>query len=322
MLELILERSPMAKPLTRTQALENRAFLSALGRTGNLRLACREVGLKYGTIQHRRRVHPAFALRCEAALGSAQARLNRRLTLRRPLTLPRADARGSLPLPRRGEGPAFRTAGGELTICRLASGKLQMRRAQPGKLTREAEQAFLAALGATCNMSLAAAAAGSCFNAFNRRRRKDAAFAREVRLALSQGYDALEWALIESGSPASHEHDDWRHNDPPAIPPMSVGEALQLMYLHQKEARLLGEPDWLKRRRGESRAAHSERLTAMAEERDRRAREAFEIAEAGRRERGLPAWGPAGEAVREAARLGLPDLAQVTGWSRASSGSR
>ena len=161
-------------------------------------------------------------------------------------------------------------------------------------------------------------AAGSCFNAFNRRRKKDAAFAREVRLALSQGYDALEWALIESASPASHEHDDWRHNDPPAMPPMSVSQALQLMSLHQKEARLLGEPDWLKRRRGESREAHSERLAAMAEERERRAREAFEIAEAGRRERGEPAWGPAGEAVR----LGLPDLAQVTGWSRASSGSR
>jgi hypothetical protein len=124
----------MAKPLTRAQALQNRAFLKALGRTGNLRLACREVGLKYGTIQHRRRSHPAFALRCEAALASAQARL-------------------------------------------------------------------------------------------------------------------------------------------------------------------LGEPDWLKRRRGESREAHSERLAAMAEERDRRAREAFEVAEVVRRERGEPAWGPAGEAV-------------------------
>jgi len=48
-----------------------------------------------------------------------------------------------------------------------------MRRAQPGKLTREAEQAFLAALSVTCNMSLAAAAVGADFNAFNRRRKKD-----------------------------------------------------------------------------------------------------------------------------------------------------
>jgi hypothetical protein len=51
--------------------------------------------------------------------------------------------------------------------------------------------------------------------------------------------------------------------------------------------RLLSEPDWLKRRRGESRAAHSERLTPMAEERDRHVR----LSEAERWARGLPAWG-------------------------------
>ncbi|MFL6726596.1 MAG: hypothetical protein ACJ8FS_08790 [Sphingomicrobium sp.] len=30
--------------------LENRAFLNALRGTGNVRLACRELGLKYGTM--------------------------------------------------------------------------------------------------------------------------------------------------------------------------------------------------------------------------------------------------------------------------------
>jgi hypothetical protein len=190
-----------------------------------------------------------------------------------------------------------------------------VRRAQAGKLTREAEQAFLAAVSATCNLSLAAAAVGANFNAFNRRRRKDPGFAREVRLALSQGYDRLELAVVEASLPRAHEQDDWRHNEQPAMPPTSVNQALQLLYLHQKEARLTAEPDWLKRRRGESREAHNERLSAMAEERDRRAREAFAIAEAERWERGEPAWGPAGEAVRR--ELGLPDLAQVTGWSRA-----
>ena len=65
----------MARPLTRAQALENRAFLKALRRSNNVRLACREAGLKYGTMQHRRRVHPAFALRWDAALAFAAARL-------------------------------------------------------------------------------------------------------------------------------------------------------------------------------------------------------------------------------------------------------
>jgi hypothetical protein len=64
----------MARPLTRTQALENRAFLKVLQRTGNVRLACREVGVKYGTMQDRRKKHPGFALKWEAALVGAAAR--------------------------------------------------------------------------------------------------------------------------------------------------------------------------------------------------------------------------------------------------------
>jgi hypothetical protein len=204
-----------------------------------------------------------------------------------------------------------------------------MRRAQPGKLTREAEQAFLAALSATCNVALSAAAVGASEAAFHRRRRKDPAFAREMRMALSQGYLELETALFASIRPDSHEHDDWRSNEPPATPPMTVNQVLQLLYLHQKEARLLTEPDHIRQRRGESDEAHMERLSAMHEEWLRREREKFEVAEAQRWERGEPAWGLAGEAVRkelglgprflgdDEAGFGLPDLAQVTGWSRA-----
>ena len=302
----------MARPLTRGQALQNRAFIKVLRKTGNVRLACRELGLKYGTMQHRRMMHPAFALRWDAALAFAQARFDE-VGRKRPST--RATKRPlTQPSPAEGRG-LFRTAGGEMVLCRRNDGKLQMRRAQPGKLTREAEQAFLAALSATCNVSLAAAAVGSCFNAFARRRRKDQAFAREMRLALQRGYEALEMALLAGHAAASHEHDDWRHNDPPPIPPMTANQALQLMYLHQKAALLVDEPTPMRRRKGESHEALCERLALMAEARDERAREAFEAAEAERHERGLPAWGPAGEEVRR--RLGLPDLAQVTGWSRA-----
>jgi hypothetical protein len=299
----------MARPLTRAQALENRVFLKALRRCGNVRLACRELGLKYGTMQHRKRVHPGLALRWDAALVFAQAGFER-VERRGPSTALRA-----VPLPQEPGGGSFRTAGGEMVICRRNDGRLQMRRAQPGKLTRETEQAFLAAVAASCNMSLAAAAVGSCFNAFKRRRDTDPAFARELRLARARGYERLEMALHEAGLAASHEHDDWRRNDLPAMPPMTVNQALQLMHLHQKEARLLSEPERIRRRRGESEQAHSERLAQMAEERDRRAREEFELAEAERWAQGLPAWGPAGEEARR--RLGLPDLAQVTGWSRA-----
>ena len=86
----------------------------------------------------------------------------------------------------------------------------------------------------------------------------------------------------------------------------------------------------MRRRRGESNTARRERLALMAEAREQRAREAFEVAEAERMERGEPAWGPAGEMERarlgprfrgdDDKGLGLPDLAQVSGWSRADAG--
>jgi hypothetical protein len=323
----------MSRPLTRTQALQNRAFLSLLRRTGNVRLACREVGLKYGTMQHRRRMHPAFAAKWDAALVVARARLadkyakegrsrgvnprdvdQARSATRRPV-LNISSTEAQLCSAKPPFCSVFRTVGGECVIVRLKNGTVQVRRAQPGKLTAAAEQAFLAALSATCNIRLSAAAVGAAEAAFFRRRRKDQAFAREMRMALEDGYLALEAALLESGLAGAHEHDEWRHNEPPATPPMTANQALQLLYLHQKEARLTAEPWWLRRRRGESAEAHSERLALMAEERDRLAREEFEVAEAERWARGLPAWGPAGEAVRK--ELGLPDLAQIAGWSKA-----
>ena len=348
----------MSRPLTRTQALQNRAFLKLLRRTGNVRLACREVGLKYGTMQHRRKQHAHFAAAWDAAVVFAQVGLAGKYgsqslghgseshdhvgRVRLPFGSPARRPAGAVSAhndasPDQARGPltvssaaSFRTAGGEPVLRRTRNGKLQLQRAQPGKLTPVAEQAYLAALSATCNMALAAAAVGAAFNAFVRRRRKDPAFAREERMALIAGYEQLEMALLEAGFAGSHEHDDWRSNAPPPIPPMTANQALQLLYLHHKTARLNAiEPHMIRRRPREPEEVHHERLVQMAEARLQRGRDEFDVAEAARWERGEPAWGPAGEAVRRelglsergeedgGGELGLPDLAQVTGWSRA-----
>ena len=285
----------MARPLTRAQALDNAAFLKALRRSGNVRLAAREIGMKYGTIQHRRRVHPGFAQECDAAIALAQADCEIAGGRAAPLaakTALHADDRG------------HRTRGGETTVVRRNDGKLQIRSAQPGKLTRECEQAFLAALSATANVRLSAAAAGASVAAFYRRRRKNGAFAREMRLALEMGYERVEAALLEAGQPDSYRDDAWRHNDPPPVPPMTFDQAMQLLYHHQKEVRLEAEPPQIKRRRGESSEAHSYRLGAMYEQRQQRARAAYDVAEAARRE------GREGSPHEPEAPV-LPDLAQV-----------
>jgi hypothetical protein len=290
----------MPRPFTRTQALENQAFLKALERVGNIRLAARQTGLKYGTVQHRRRHHPAFAAECDAALALAHSHLLDQGG-QQPPSASRAD---------RSIG-AYRTTGGEGAVVRRRDGKLQLRAAQPGKLTRQCEQAFLAALSATANVRLSAAAAGASVAAFYRRNRKNPAFAREMRMALETGYLRLEMALIESFEPASHRDDAWRSNDPPPIPQMTANQALQLLYLHQKEARLRAEPAHIKRRRGEHHEAHIVRLRAMYQADLQREQEKFLVAEAERRARGEPwLFGP--EILPP-----LPALDQVTGWSKA-----
>lgn len=199
-------------------------------------------------------------------------------------------------------------------MARRRDGTFQVRRAHAGRLTRAAEQAFLAALSATCNVRLAAAAAGTQCTHFYRRRLENPAFAREWGLALAQGYERIAAALLAGFMPESHEGDEWRHNDPPEMPAMTPDQALQLMYLHQKEVMGQHEPPHLKRRRGEAREAHSERLSIMGEARLAREREKYRVAEAAR---AAGTWRPAGEKPLYT----LPDLSQVTGWSRGKAGA-
>jgi hypothetical protein len=270
--------------------MENAEFLRHLRRTGNASTAARAVGFERGRFLERRRKHPGFALQWDAALALAHGALGRAA-------------------PASPERPISLT--GEPHIVRGKSGRLHIRKARSRTIDHAARQNFLAALSATANVVLSAAAAGYSTNAIYEHRRRNPAFAREWRLALERGYERLKLALLETGLPESFADDDWRCNDSPALPPMTVSQALHLMHLHRKEALDLDEPPHLKRRRGENREAHLIRLSEMYEARRERERMKYRIAEAERLARGEPTyhrWEP-GE---------LPDLAQVTGWSRAS----
>ena len=223
----------MARPstpdkFTRRQAAQNAAFLAALRRTGNVREAACTLGYNRSTFTKRRAAHPAFAAKWNAALVMANAALN----------LPSRLREGS------GEGSAKNAAlpTGSPTTTRTANGRLQLRRPPANRLGHAAEQAFLTALSATANVRLSAAAAGFSHSAFYARRKASPAFAREMRLALAAGYEQVESALIAGFLPGAHDHDAWRHNDPPPIPPMTANQALQLLHLHAKTVHLQEEP--------------------------------------------------------------------------------
>lgn len=277
----------MPQPLTRAQQLENAAFLRHLRRTGNASEAARAIGASLGRFSWRRAQHPAFALRWDAAMAVAYAALK--------------DERGGARSPRIGEPHIRRTCGGHL----------QLQRAQAGMVDHASRQRFLAALSATANVSLAAAAAGHSPVSFYRHRHRDPGFAREWLLALELGYDRLKMALLESWQVESAADDDWRHNAPPEMPPMTPAQALHLMQLHQKEVVLGTKPLTGRLRPGETREARLAMLALLYEARQEREALKFRIAEAERLARGEPThqrWAPGD----------LPDLSQVTGWSQAN----
>ena len=288
----------MARPLNRNQQLENAAFLKALRRTGNVRLAARETGVAYGTMQYRRRQHPALATKWDTALAFAGARL-RAKGLQGPVATATDD------------DAALRTKGGEPVVVRLRSGALQVRRAQPGKVTRQAEQGFLLALSATANISLAAASVGVAEAAFHRRKRQNPGFAREMRWALAQGVARLEEALMAGFLQSSHDDDAWRHNEAPDPPRVTPQQALQLIYLNQKAATIGWEELRRRRRPGETADEQSAAIGVQYRLRVKRdaentVREGIEALAA--RLAPSPHEPPAPV---------LPDLAQVTGWSKA-----
>lgn len=278
---------PRPRPLTRAQQMENAAFLRHLRKSGNTVTAARALGFPRGRFDKRRAKHPAFAQQWDAALAIAHAAL--------------AGARIGTIAP----------TDGEPYIRRSNSGRWQIRRAQAGLIDHAVRQRFLASLSATANVSLSAAAAGFRPDALYRHRKRNPAFAREWQLALEMGYERLKTALLESALVESFADDDWRHNDPPAIPPMTASQALQLLYLHQKEVQLGSHPLLGRLRPGETREARSMKLALIHEHRMEQEALKYRIAEAERLARGEPTyhrWAP-GE---------LPDLSQVTGWSKAS----
>lgn len=308
----------MARPFTRAQAHQNRRFLDALAETGNARLAARELGLNRSTFTKRRAKHAAFAQDWAAALAAAHARFHlaggpRAPEQQSPLPSRERAGRGG-----RGAGldgrsrEQLRTQGGEPTIVRLKSGRLQLRLAPAGRMTRAAEQAFFAALSASANVRLSAAAAGFAHSSFYARRRKAAAFAREMRLALKQGYERLELAALVAARPESHADDRWRHNQPPPIPPMSPDQALQLLFLHEKSVHQSWEQPHRRRRHGEPWETYTERLRAMWRSEKSREAEAAALRRAARYETSGD-WRFADEQPAP----DLPPLHLVTGWSRA-----
>jgi hypothetical protein len=271
----------------RRQRLENEAFLAALRRTGNPRLAAASLNVHRSTYMKRRARSAAFAGQWDAAILACHASL---------------QLGGG---PRPAEGPGLRTKGGEIVVGRTRGGRLQLRRSPPGRMTEAAEQAFFTALSASANVRLSAAATGFAHSSFYHKKRSRPVFAREMRIAITIGSDRLEWALMEGcdrtfgGGPPIDAWQD-RIGDTP-LPPMSVSQAIQQVTLHHNRDRLRDRPD------------RASKEVSIEQVRDEIVRKCDAVKRA-RHYEATGSW----RFAHEQASPSLPPLHLVTGWSKAT----
>lgn len=205
----------------RTYLAENREFLTALARTGNVKQAAAEAGFWAETMHRRKARDPELAQRWEEALRTAAE------------ALARPAAARLLP-----EGRARKASGEELVVRRGIDGQLQVRRARPGTLTQAAVDCFLAHLAASANVTAAADAAGFDSSNFYALAERDRVFAQSWREALETGYERLEAALLQGWF--APEGGDWADGLSTAIP-MNAEQAIHLLNQHRNTVRLQGE---------------------------------------------------------------------------------
>ena len=276
------------RPFTPRQAAQNDAFLEALRRTGNPRLAAASLKVHRSTYSKRRAKCAAFATRWDAAILACHAALK---------------LSGG---PRLADGKSeLRTRGGEIIVGRTRGGRLQLRRAPPGWMTEAGEQHFLRAVAASANIRLSAAATGFTPSAFYQKKKKRPAFASEMKISLTIGYDRVEHATLERTLQALHGSPAWldRALAGNPLPPLTFDQAFQTLALHRNAVRLDGDRPPGRRPRIEPNLAAA--LTAIGRNIDA-------IERAARFEQ-TGSWRHAHEQPPPPS----PPLHLVTGWSKA-----
>jgi hypothetical protein len=98
---------------------------------------------------------------------------------------------------------------------------LQRARRTSHRITETKRQRFLDTLAATCNVCMAAEAAGAAASSFYRLRRRDTAFADAWQEAITTGYHRLEEALLDYALSRVEAH----AIDPDAADPATVGRS-------------------------------------------------------------------------------------------------
>lgn len=217
-------------------AARKRAFLNALGETGNITLSAERAKVSLSWVQLHRSGDPQFAAACREAIERAKEKLRRAPD----------QVRGD----RRSNGPpvSWKYLDGAELVVRGTGGsgggkRVQIGRARLKQWTARVEERFLAALAASCNVKAACAEAGMSVSSAYAHRQRWGAFERRWDEALETGYARLEAALVETAGNLFSEPEE-----PPeiAISGMTAAQALQLLNMHKHSVAGLGNAPGLK----------------------------------------------------------------------------
>lgn len=233
-------------------------LLAALARTANVRLALRETGVSACWAYGRRRADPDFDARWRTAVRSGRRALaTAAAVLERDATAPRP--------------------GGPMRLTMVGSsgkGTLRLEREKPCTFTDAKRAVFLATLRETCNVRLAAKAAGISAHGAYGRYHAEAPLRAAWDAALAEGRVHLEMALIGAARalcepvPAAGAKTDG------AVPitGMDAKLALQLLRLHApRDARGRARGRWLQPADAEAtRAAILAKVAAVRAARERK----------------------------------------------------
>ncbi len=185
------------------------AFLEGLAQTGNVRAAAAQAGVTAATCYGRRRTDPELAARWAEALAGRRAAA-------RPAIVRRS----------------------RWGVQRVGCNR---------QWSEPAEEAFLDALAASCNVTLACEEAGVGHSSVYRQRRQRPDFAARWQDALEQGYARLEMAVVEAAIAAAEGRD--RTGGRPILP-MSAETVLKVLTAHRSAVKGVGRrPGWQARRR-------------------------------------------------------------------------
>ncbi|MFT4025555.1 MAG: hypothetical protein QM676_01945 [Novosphingobium sp.] len=239
-----------------TQARKN-AFLAALRASGNQTLSAERAKVSRSWVQLHRTAEPEFDAACREAIGQAamgQARALRQAQDERgsvaadSVTSPPARWRfmDGAELVVRGTGGSARANGDSVVPPERA--RPQIARARVRQWSPRAEERFLEALAATCNVKAACAEAGlSAASAYNHRQRWPA-FARRWDEAVKLGYTLIECALIEAAG-------NFFSGDEPVAPgpagvvrEMTTAQAIHLLHMHKHRVHRAGKRPGLRPR--------------------------------------------------------------------------